>query len=112
MKINSDPALMSLGLAKKAGKLICGTPLVCKALASRTPPHLVVMSARASDNTRKKLRDKCSYYNVRLCELDAAPEDISRAIGGEASVAAVAICARGLGQLYLDRAEKRERNEG
>ena len=111
MNINHDPALMSIGLAKKAGKLVCGTPLVCKALAGKTPPSLVIMSAYASENTKKKLRDKCAYYEVQLHELDRSPEDISRAIGGNASVAAVAICDRGLGQLYLDRAENRQRNE-
>ncbi|MBQ2863376.1 MAG: ribosomal L7Ae/L30e/S12e/Gadd45 family protein [Clostridia bacterium] len=111
MRINDNPLLMTLGLSKKAGKLICGTPLVCRAIAGAQPPSLVVMSAYASDNTRKKIKDKCTYYDVRLYELDAQPEDISRAIGGQASVAAVAICDGGLGRLFMDRAKIENRNE-
>ena len=104
---------MALGLTKKAGALICGCPLVCKALASRTPPELAVMSAYASENTKKKLRDKCAFYKVRLFELDASPEDISEALGGHASVAAAAICDAGLAGLFLTKAENdNDRNEG
>lgn len=97
--------LMALGLCKKAGALICGTPLVCTALASARRPELAVLSTGASENTKKKLRDKCTYYGVRLCELDASPEEISHAIGGRASVAAVAICDEGLANLFLAKAE-------
>lgn len=111
MRINDSPALMSIGLAKKAGKLICGTPLVCRALSAATPPSVVVMSTGASDNTKKKIRDKCAYYGVELYEYAASPEDISRAVGGCASVAAVAICDGGLGRLFLDRAKNENRNE-
>ncbi len=112
MKTNRTPALLTLGLCKKAGKLICGTPLVCRALAQKRPPELVVMSGGASSQTKKKLRDKCSYYKVRLYELDAAPEEISEVLGGSGSVASVAICDRGLGGLFLDRAEREiNRNE-
>lgn len=87
--------------------------MVCEAAASKKKPVLAVLSTGASENTKKKLRDKCSYYGVRLYELDASPEDISRAIGGRASTAAVAICDEGLAGLFLAKAEKdNNRNEG
>ncbi len=103
--------LRALGLCKKAGALICGTPLVCAAITSAKKPELAVMSAGASENTKKKLRDKCTYYGVRLCELDATPEELSHAIGGQASVAAVAICDAGLAGLFLAKNDI-SRNEG
>ena len=114
MNKEQNAPLMALGLSKKAGKLICGTPLVCAAVASQKKPNLAILSKRASENTKKKLRDKCAHYGVQLCELDAAPEDISRAIGGRASVAAVAICDAGLAGLFLAKvkADNDNRNEG
>jgi ribosomal protein L7Ae-like RNA K-turn-binding protein len=115
MNKEQNAPLMALGLCKKAGKLICGTPMVCEAAASRKKPELAVMSTGASENTKKKLRDKCAYYGVRLVELDASPEDISRAIGGKASTAAVAISDAGLAGLFLAKIEKADndnRNEG
>lgn len=112
MNKEQNAPLMALGLAKKAGKLICGAPMVCEAVASKKKPELAVLSTGASENTKKKLRDKCAYYGVRLYELDAAPEDISRAIGGRASTAAVAVSDAGLAGLFLAKAENINRNEG
>ncbi len=112
MTHNLSPALMCLGMAKKAGRVICGTPLVCKALGQARPPVLAVVSRYASGNTKKKLRDKCTHYGVRLYELDALPEDISRALGGHAAVAAAAINDPGLARLFLAKAENDiKRNE-
>ncbi len=98
-------ALLILGLAKKAGKLVVGTPLVCKALAAKTPPALVVVSARASDNTKKRLRDKTAHYGVRLFEYDADGEEIALAAGKTSVCASAAICDAGLAGLFLTKAE-------
>jgi len=105
-------ALLSLGMAKRAGKIVCGTPLVCKALSAKTPPALAVLSAHASDNTKKRLRDKCNFYGVALYELDAGTDEISAAVGGNAEMAACAICDQGLARLFLAKAENDlKRNE-
>ena len=111
-----SPPLAALGLARKAGRVICGTPLVCSALGEKNPPSLVVMSAYASDNTRKRVRDRCAYYGVQLYELSESPAELARAIGSRGEVAAVAICDGGLARLFLSKAEKttgeiRYRNE-
>ena len=107
-----EASLLVLGLAKKAGKLVCGAPLVCKALSGKTPPALVIVSIYASDNTKKRMRDKCNYYGVRLYEYDAQTDRISAAIGGDAFVAACAICDKGLAGLFLSRAgDDIKRNE-
>ncbi len=98
-------ALSALGLAKKAGKLTVGTPLVCKAISSKHPPALTVLSAHASDNTKKRLYDKCEFYNVPIYELDADTEEISAALGGEARVAVCAIGEQGLARLFLAKSE-------
>ena len=104
--------MMALGLAKKAGKVIVGTPLVVEAVRSKRPPSLVIVSKEASDNTKKKLYDKCKSYGVKIIETEASPECMSHALGGVASVACAAICDVGLSELFLDRAAKEsKRNE-
>ena len=105
-------ALLALGMAKKAGKVICGTPPVCKALCAKAPPTLAVMSIHASDNTKKRLRDKCAFYGVHLYELDVSTEQLARALGSNAQTAAAAICDEGLTRLFLAKAENDiKRNE-
>ncbi|MGC4375674.1 YlxQ family RNA-binding protein [Fictibacillus sp. Mic-4] len=54
-----------LGLAHRAGKCISGEELVVKAIQRRTV-QLVLLSLDASENTKKKIMDKCSYYHVDL----------------------------------------------
>ena len=104
-KMAKREALLALGLCKKAGKLTVGTPLVCRAIASKNPPALAIVSAEASDNTNKRLYDKCKFYSIPIYELSAGTDEISAALGGEAHVAVCAIGERGLAQLFLDKAE-------
>lgn len=55
----------NLGLAMRAGKLVTGDESVLEAVRSGEA-KLVVVAEDASDNTRKKIADKCSYYEVPL----------------------------------------------
>jgi len=57
--------LSHLGLAMRAGKLVSGEETVLKAIRSGEA-KLVVMAEDASDNTGKKLTDKCGSYEVPL----------------------------------------------
>ncbi|WP_018757887.1 L7Ae/L30e/S12e/Gadd45 family ribosomal protein [Paenibacillus terrigena] len=54
-----------LGLAMRAGKLITGDEIVLKAVRAGQA-HLVIVAGDASENTKKKFRDKCHTYNVPL----------------------------------------------
>lgn len=54
-----------LGLATKAGKLVTGEEWVVKAVTSKQV-YLVILAADASENTRKKLQDKCRSYGIPL----------------------------------------------
>ncbi len=57
--------LSHLGLAMRAGKLVSGEETVLKAVRSGEA-KLVVLAEDASDNTEKKLTDKCGSYDVPL----------------------------------------------
>lgn len=54
-----------LGLAKRAGKLVSGDATCLKAIRSGEA-KLVIVAADASDNTKKKYRDKCRFYRTPL----------------------------------------------
>ncbi len=57
--------LSLLGLATKASKTISGESMVLEAIRNGQA-KLVIVACDASDNTKKKFRDKCNYYNVEL----------------------------------------------
>ncbi|WP_274361419.1 YlxQ family RNA-binding protein [Paenibacillus thermotolerans] len=60
--------LSYLGLALRAGKLASGDEAVLKAVRSGTA-KLVFLANDASDNAKKKYRDKCSFYKVPIIEI-------------------------------------------
>ena len=79
-----------LGLCLKAGYAVCGTELVCNALKNaKNPPLLVLEASDTSDNTHKKITDKCTYYKARHVRINATCEALGRAVG-KSTVAAVA----------------------
>lgn len=80
-----------LGLCRRAGKVICGTPLICRALAAREKPALVLCSAEASAATKKRLTTKCAFYQTPLCVLEVPLSRLAAAVGKTDSLAAVAV---------------------
>lgn len=77
--MNQRKALNLLGLAMRAGKIISGEELTLKAIRSQEL-SIVLVAKDASENTRKKFKDKCSYYHIRYTEL-FSQEEISHSIG-------------------------------
>ena len=91
VKGEAERFLTFLGLCRRAGKTVHGTPLVCEALAKRRPPYLVLLSAGASAATAKKITDKCWFYRVPLLTVPVDPERLGRAVGKSCALAAVAV---------------------
>lgn len=92
-------ALSALGLCKKAGGAIFGTDMVCDALRANKGVCLVVTPNDNSENTRKKISDKCAFYRVALKELPANGEEIARAVGRSGHCAAIGITDKNFAQL-------------
>ncbi|MFD2670059.1 YlxQ family RNA-binding protein [Marinicrinis sediminis] len=63
-----DKLQSRIGLCQRAGKLVAGDEGVLKAVRSQEA-KLVIVATDASDNTRKKYRDKCNSYEVPLIEV-------------------------------------------
>lgn len=79
-----DKTVQMLGLATKAGKLLSGEELVIKAVQTGHA-SLVILSSDASENTRKKVQDKCKSYNVDLV-VYGDRDTLGHAIGKEQRV--------------------------
>ena len=89
--VPNQKLLSALGLCRKAGKLICGTPMICDALRSAKKPYAVIMASDNSENTQKKLGDKCKFYGVELMIPDLDGDALSGAIGKSGRTSAVAV---------------------
>ncbi len=98
--------LSALGLCAKARKLVFGTPMVCEALKEKRKPYLVVEAGDNSENTRKRLEDRCGFYGVRKHRLEASGEALAHAVGKTGKVAAVAVTDENLALLILGRLDK------
>ena len=81
----------SLGLCSKAGRLIYGVPMIIEAMQKRKKIYLVIEAGDTSDNTHKKITDKCSFYGVEKIRVDADGVELASRIGKSSSLAAVAI---------------------
>jgi ribosomal protein L7Ae-like RNA K-turn-binding protein len=90
--------LSYLGLSLRAGKLSVGDENALKAIRSGEA-KLVLVANDASNKTKKKFADKCSFYKVPLLECCSRAE-MGRSIGKEERVV-VAITDNGMAQLIV-----------
>lgn len=82
--MTNQAAFQLLGLAARARKVISGEELVIKEIRSGKA-KLVLLASDASANTAKKIKDKCTYYNVEYCVFGDR-YDLGHATGKETRV--------------------------
>lgn len=73
-----------LGLASRARKIVTGEILITKIRTNEV--YLVIIANDASDNTKKKLIDKCTSYHIDYVIISNIKE-LSNAIGKNNRVA-------------------------
>ncbi len=93
-------ALSMIGLCKKAGRLTFGVPLVCDAVREGRA-ELVIYAAGASENSVKRVCDKCRSYEANVTSLDVSPDVLGKAIGRPSAVAAVGITDKGFAEAIV-----------
>jgi len=76
-----NKAYSMIGLAMKAGKVVSGEFSTEKAVKTKAA-FLVIVSEAASENTKKKFRNMCTYYEVPLYFF-GEKEVLGHAIGKE-----------------------------
>lgn len=70
-----------LGLAKRAGKVICGESAVKNAVRY-AKAQLVIIAEDASANTSKSITDSCKYYSVPYY-IYSTKDELGHAVGHE-----------------------------
>ena len=93
-RVNDERKLLSaLGLCVKAGAAIIGVSMICDAMrgGGAKKPLLVLEASDTSENTHKRLTDKCRYYGVECIKLECGGETLAAALGKTSSLAAVAV---------------------
>ena len=98
--------LSSLGLCIKAGKLILGAPMVIEAMQKGKRVYLVLEAQDTSDNTHKKITDKCNFYGVEKIKLEFDGATLAAAVGKSSTLAAVAITDEGFYKMVSKYFEK------
>ena len=88
--VDEKKLLSTLGLCVRAEKVIFGVPMICEAMR-RGGAMTVFEASDTSDNTHKKLSDKCAYYKIKRIRLPIGGETLAAALGKTSSLAAVAV---------------------
>ena len=95
---NSEKIIGLLGLAARAGKLVYGTPMVCEALKDRKKLYYVFRAHGVSDNTSKRISDRCKFYGVQLIDVELDTVEFARRLGKSNELAAVALTDEGFAE--------------
>ncbi|ERJ13523.1 L7Ae/L30e/S12e/Gadd45 family ribosomal protein [Haloplasma contractile] len=93
-----------LGLASRAGCTVTGEDQILNEIKSKKSNQsnkLLIIAADAADGTKKKYRDKCTFYKVDYIEYGNS-SDLSHAIGKMGRVA-VCITDAGFKRGLLDK---------
>ncbi|MCI9428567.1 MAG: 50S ribosomal protein L7ae [Lachnospiraceae bacterium] len=100
--MKNDRILSLLGLAIKSGNLVSGEFMTEKAVKGRKA-HLVIVSEEASDNTKKKFSNMCSFYEVPLYFYETM-EELGHCIG-KTFRASLAVTSEGLAKSIISKLE-------
>ena len=86
--------LSSIGMCRGAGRAVIGVPMICEELKKRGAQGgddvMVIEASDTSENTHKRVCDKCAYYKVRHIRIESDCEALGRAVG-KSAVGAVMI---------------------
>ena len=88
--MNTNKFLSFLGLCRRAGQVIIGTPLVTNALPSGKV-RIVFYTTDASNNTEKRITDKCKFYNVKCIRLEIPSSEIGKMVGMKTNVCVLGV---------------------
>lgn len=97
-KTHTERALGLMGLAVRAGRVIFGTPMVCDAMRAGKKIYLVAEACDSSENTHKRITDRCAYYGVKHTRIPVGTDALAHALGKSGDLAVVAITDEGMAE--------------
>lgn len=103
--MKKDSVLSLTGLAKKAGRIAAGEFQTENAVKSGKA-SLVIVSEEASENTKKKFRNMCTFYDVPIY-FYGTKDQLGAAIGCEFR-ASLAVLDEGLSRAIEKQMESRK----
>lgn len=103
--MRQDKILQLVGLSTRAGRTVSGEFSTEKAVKSGTA-HVVIVSAEASENTRKKFQNMCAYYRVPVY-FYGTKEELGNAMGKEFR-ASLAVTDAGLSDAIMKELANRD----
>ena len=85
--------LSAIGMGKRAGALTVGVPMICDAMKNggAKAPRIVFEASDCSENTHKRISDRCGFYGVKRIRLECDGMALAAALGKSSPVAAVAV---------------------
>lgn len=87
--------LRMLGLARRAGKTVLGTEMICEQMRAKKKPVLILVSSCASDGTRRRLLHKSSFYSIPALTVEVSGETLGHLLGVARPLVAVAVTDAG-----------------
>ena len=102
---NQDKVLSMVGLAKKAGKVACGSFLAEKAVRDGWA-ELLIVAEDAAQNIKKKFNNSSAYYEIDYMEY-GTKESLGHFTGYE-NIAVVAVTDAGFAKAIEDKYRKLE----
>ncbi len=100
--MKQDKIYTLLGLAMKGRNVVSGEFSTENAVRGGSA-MLVIVAEDASDNTKKRFRDKCSFYQVPIYTY-GTKEELGHAMGKEPR-SSVAVTDKGLARALADHLE-------
>ena len=72
--------------------------MVCDAMRAGKKIFLVLEACDSSENTHKRITDRCTYYRVPHRRINAGTGELAHALGKSGDLAVVAITDKGLAE--------------
>lgn len=107
VKMNSSKLLSFISIARKAGALKVGLQFSLKEI-SKGNAKLVILSADASENTKKAIRNASNYKGIPMIE-SYSKQDLGNCIGKE-EISAIAVTDKGIAKRIIELSH--EKDEG
>lgn len=100
--MQSDKFYRMLGLAARAGKIVCGEGAVLDSIRSGKA-QLIIIAADASENTAKKFRNSGEYYSVP--QITAEDRYVLGKSVGRSFAVIMAVCDKNFADVLKDCCE-------
>lgn len=102
---NETKIISLIGIARKAGKVICGTDRSVDSIRKEKKKgiKLLFCSTDASQNTVKRIRNTSSFYKIPLYTLSITKEELAKITGCEGAISVIGITDAGFCRAMLER---------